>query len=116
MADNTRHIGNEGLDGLPDTTRMELRLYVAAGAPNSTLAEMNLRNLLKECDVECSLEIIDCLSQPLRALGDGVLVTPTLVKLYPLPEQTVIGTLSDAVKLAAALGLQEGLRRNGTYD
>lgn len=116
MADKTHRIGGEDADPSTAADRLDLRLYVAAAAPNSALAEANLRRLLRDCDVGCSLEVIDCLSEPLRALGDGILVTPTLVKLNPLPAQTIIGTLSDAAALAAALGIERGRRRNGTYD
>jgi circadian clock protein KaiB len=116
MVDSTRHIGGESDERPTAAPPLELRLYVAAAAPNSALAERNLRSLLRDYGVECSLEVIDCLTEPLRALGDGVLVTPTLVKLNPPPEHTIIGTLSDASKLAAALGIESGLRRNGTYD
>jgi circadian clock protein KaiB len=41
------------------------------------------------------LEIIDLLEHPRRALADGIIVTPTLLKLLPLPAQRVIANLSD---------------------
>jgi hypothetical protein len=44
---------------------------------------------------------------PKRALSDGVLVTPTLVRLEPKPVQTIIGTLSDPARVVAALGLPD---------
>ncbi len=36
-----------------------------------------------------------CLKEPLRALSEAILVTPTVVKLSPLPEQQIIGDLSE---------------------
>ena len=87
------------------TARLQLRLYVAGGAPNSTLAESNLTSLLESNGiVDYDLEIIDCIKDPRRALGDGVLVTPTLVRFAPPPPQTIVGTLSDAARVGAALG------------
>ena len=85
---------------------LRLRLYVAGGAPNSLLAEANLEALLTAYGVTGhELEIIDCIREPKRALGDGVLVTPTLVRVAPSPQQTIVGTLSDTRRVAAALGL-----------
>jgi circadian clock protein KaiB len=83
---------------------MLLRLYVAGDAPNSTRARANLRRLLNDVDPDLyRLEVIDCLAEPLRALGDGVLVTPTLMRVEPLPTQTVVGTLSALDRVADAL-------------
>ena len=85
--------------------RLQLRLYIAGGAPNSALAESNLASLLESHGVtDYDLEIIDCIKDPRRALGDGVLVTPTLVRFAPPPPQTIVGTLSDARRVGAALG------------
>lgn len=83
-----------------------LRLYVAGDAPNSVRARANLRRLLEELDdAAYQLEIIDCLEAPLRALDDGVLVTPTLVRVAPPPSRTVVGALSEARRVADALDL-----------
>jgi len=92
----------------PDAPVLALRLYVAGDAPNSQLARQNLRTLLSGVPARAvALEIVDCLRDPHRALRDGVLVTPTLVRLTPEPRRTVVGTLSDAARVAAALGLAE---------
>lgn len=89
---------------------LELRLYIAASAPNSQRAESNLRELLSRAGIEeFSLEIIDCIRDPLRALGDGVVVTPTLIKASPEPARSIVGTLSDARKVASALGIADRL-------
>jgi circadian clock protein KaiB len=89
-------------------TRLVLRLYVAGSAPNSARAHANLLALLERAGVEgYRLEIVDCIREPQRALQDGVLVTPTLLKLAPRPQETVIGTLSDSRQVALTLGLVE---------
>ena len=49
------------------------------------------------------LEIVDLLEHPKRALADGIIVTPTLLKLLPLPVQRVIGSLSDTNQVLLAL-------------
>ena len=75
-----------------------LRLYVAGDAPNSQQARSNLQALLETVGGdEYELEVIDCLADPLRTLTDGIVVTPTLLKVEPEPKRTVIGNLADAV-------------------
>lgn len=87
-----------------DQEQMVLRLYVAGDAPNSTRARANLRRLLSDVDPSrYMLEVIDCLDMPLRALEDGVLVTPTLMRVRPEPQQVVVGTLSALDRVAEAL-------------
>jgi circadian clock protein KaiB len=49
------------------------------------------------------LEIVDVLQHPLRALADGIIVTPTLLRLLPLPVRRVIGNLSDTAQVLLAL-------------
>jgi circadian clock protein KaiB len=84
-----------------------MRLYVAGNAPNSVRAIANLAAICKEhLPHAYSLEIIDVLEHPLRALADGVLVTPSLAKLGPGPVTNVIGNLSDTSRVLLALGLK----------
>jgi len=45
------------------------------------------------------LEIVDVLREPQRGLNDGILVTPTLVKLEPEPKQVIMGNLSNVSKV-----------------
>ena len=86
---------------------LRLRLYVAGNAPNSLRAIANARAI---CDqhfaLRHELEIVDLLEHPRRALADGILVTPTLLKLRPLPVQRVIGNLSDTSRVLLTLGSQ----------
>ena len=86
--------------------KLVLRLFVVAGAPNSNAARANLSAILSPLEPGAyALELVDCLSEPQRALAEGVLVTPTLLKLAPDPSQTIIGSLSDRRSVVAALGL-----------
>jgi circadian clock protein KaiB len=83
-----------------------MRLYVAGDGPNSVAARANLRRLLAPYDPsEHSLEVVDCLRDPSRVLREGVLVTPTLVRLEPTPVRTIVGSLSDGAQVLEALGL-----------
>jgi len=84
--------------------KLSLRLYVAGNAPNSLRAIANARAI---CDQHFAsaheLEIVDLLLHPRRALADGIIVTPTLLRLTPLPVQRVIGNLSDTNQVLLAL-------------
>jgi len=87
-------------------TVIVLRLYIAGGAPNSVQAIANLEAICREHFKEGHrLEIVDVLEHPRRAMADGVLVTPSLAKLSPLPTANVVGNLNDKAKVLLALGL-----------
>lgn len=85
-----------------------MRLYIAEGAPNSVQAVANLAAICKEhLEDKFKLEIIDVLQYPLRALADGILVTPSLAKLAPSPAAKIVGNLSDKSIVLHALGIEE---------
>jgi circadian clock protein KaiB len=87
---------------------MVMVLYITDSGPNSVRAVANLEAICKEhLQDNFRLEIIDVLQYPLRALADGVVVTPSLAKLLPLPAATVVGNLSDKSGVLRALGLGE---------
>jgi circadian clock protein KaiB len=84
---------------------LRLRLYIAGNAPNSLRAIANAKAICSEhFGSGHDLEIVDLLEHPRRALADGVIVTPTLLKLLPLPVRRVIGNLSDTNQVLLALG------------
>jgi circadian clock protein KaiB len=56
------------------------------------------------------VEVVDVFLHPERALADGVFLTPTLVKLAPLPQQVIVGTLSQTEIVLQALGLEGDMR------
>ncbi len=82
------------------------RLYVAGDAENSTQAIANLTALCRTyLPSRHEIEVVDVLREPRRALTDGILMTPTLVKLGPLPVRKIVGTLSQTAPVLQALGL-----------
>lgn len=88
------------------TAVVVLRLYIAGNAPNSAQAVANLEAICREYLVGAhDLEIIDVLEHPQRAMAAGILVTPTLTKLYPLPTAQVVGNLSDRQRVLLAIGI-----------
>ena len=85
-----------------------MRLYIANSAPNSVKALANLEDICKKhLPGAFSLEIIDVLEFPKRALADGILVTPSLAKLSPSPAAKIVGDLSDRGGVLVALGIKQ---------
>jgi circadian clock protein KaiB len=83
-----------------------LRLYVAGEGPNSMAARRNLDALCERCLAPSyRIETVDLLETPARGIADGVLVTPTLLKLAPEPRAMVVGSLSDEDRVLRELGL-----------
>ena len=85
-------------------TGLVLRLYVAGDAPNSIIATANAKAICEaHFPSEYKIEIVDMLKHPQRALADGIIVTPTLLRLAPPPVRRVIGNLSDTAQLLMTL-------------
>lgn len=83
---------------------LRLRLYVAGQAPNSLRAIGNSKAICEEnFHGRYELEVIDMIVQPRRAVADGIIVTPTLVRISPLPIIRVIGNLNDTVRVSMVL-------------
>ena len=84
----------------------KFRLYVIGNAPNSAKAVSNLTALCRRhLPDRHQIEVIDLMREPERALADGVLMTPTLVKVAPGAEIRIVGSLSDEPPIVASLGL-----------
>ena len=85
----------------------KFRLYVAGDALNSVRAASNLAAL---CETHLpdryTIEIVDVYREPRRALADGILMTPTLLRLAPSPCRRIVGTLSKTETVLEALGLE----------
>jgi circadian clock protein KaiB len=89
-----------------NSVNWRFKVYVAGAAPNSLRAIANLYAILRQFLPEKhSVEVIDILEDPLAGLRDGILVTPTVVKLSPLPQRKLLGNLDDREKVLLALGL-----------
>lgn len=88
----------------------KFRLYVADDALNSAQAHANLRAL---CHTYLSdryeIDLVDVFKEPQRALADGIFMTPTLIRLAPLPVRRIVGTLSHTALVLRALDLDGGI-------
>jgi circadian clock protein KaiB len=82
----------------------ELRLYVADTTPRSVLATGNLQTFCEQyLQGQYRLTIIDLVKEPGMARQDEIVATPTLVRVLPQPQKTVIGSLSDTERVLRAL-------------
>jgi len=96
---------------MSSSERYLFRLYVAGVSAHSARARENLQSLCREhLPDRHEIEVIDVLRAPHRALQDGILVTPTLIKLSPRPAGRVIGNLSRTEDVLLALGLSTQAR------
>jgi circadian clock protein KaiB len=88
--------------------KFKFRLYVAGDAQNSAQATANLTAFCRTyLQNRHQIEIVNVFKEPKRALADGILMTPTLVKLAPTPApQRIVGTLSQTQPVLRALGLE----------
>ena len=92
---------------IPPEEPIKLQLYIyGAMTPNSSLAINNLEAIRRtQPPGLLQIEVIDIITNPLKALADGILVTPTLIKLSPAPTTQIIGNLSMTSTVLKALGL-----------
>ena len=96
-----------------DQDIVELRLYVAGDEANSQHAVANLQEICRRyLPGRHNLEIVDVLAEPSRALQDGIILTPTLVRLSP-PRVRILGNLSERDKVLNALRLRILKNLNG---
>lgn len=86
--------------------QLSLRLYVAGTLPRAESAKANLQLLCAGLGAhQPAVDIVDVFLEPERTLIDGIIVTPTLVRLAPKPVVKILGTLSDLAQVRSALGL-----------
>lgn len=83
-----------------------LRLFVTGILPNSARAIVNSKAICEQyLKGRYELEVIDIYQQPGLALTEDIIAVPVLIKKFPLPEERVIGDLSDVEKVLNELHL-----------
>ncbi len=86
--------------------KLGLKLFVSGMSSNSMSAIENIKHLCDQYQKESfHLEIIDIYKLPEAAQDNQVVFSPSLIKHFPLPKKTLIGTFSDLDKVIKALGL-----------
>jgi circadian clock protein KaiB len=83
-----------------------LRLFITGILPNSTRAINNLNAICEQyLKGRYEIEIIDIYQQPDLALAEEIIAVPVLIRKFPLPEERMIGDLSDINEVLKDLGL-----------
>jgi len=83
-----------------------LRLFVTGILPNSARAVVNSKAICeKYLKGRYELEIVDIYQQPALALKEEIIAVPVLIKKFPLPEERLIGDMSDIEKVLQGLHL-----------
>ena len=93
-------------DDAPGNPRWRLTLYVNGASPRSVEAIVTVRTI---CDEDLAgdvdLTIVNAVDHPAMVVEDHILALPTLVKHSPIPLRQLVGNLTDAERVRAALDL-----------
>ena len=80
--------------------KYSFKLFVTGILPNSARAVVNSKAICEQyLKGRYELEIIDIYQQPVLALKEEIIAVPVFIKKFPLPEERVIGDLSDIGKV-----------------
>lgn len=80
----------------PEKREYILRLFVSGILPNSVRAIKNINAICEQyLKDRYELEVIDIYQQPDLARSEEIIAVPVLIKKSPLPEERVIGDMSD---------------------
>jgi len=100
-------------DGGPDAL-VELCLFLAGDTGPSARARRQLERFRAELgDADWRVEVIDVVERPDLAEQAGIVATPVLTRLAPLPRRSVIGDFGDFEAVADVLGLGAVSRGGG---
>jgi circadian clock protein KaiB len=81
-------------------------LYVAGDNDLSRRAEAHLREIIEECiPRRYTLDVVDVVADPKRAIQDRVIITPMVAKLRPAPLRKVVGDFTDRQRVLSGLGI-----------
>ena len=84
--------------------RWVFHLFVSGGNPNIGPAVALLEKICKQhLEGGGDIEVINVNENPLAALNENILATPTLLKKLPLPERRLIGDITHEKNLLSAL-------------
>ncbi len=94
--------------GFPKKQKYVLRLYVSGMTERSMNAIQNIRKICDEqLRNQCDLQVIDIYKQPVLAIGEQIIATPTLIRKLPPPLRRFIGDLNNTERILVGLDLQK---------
>lgn len=84
--------------------KLRLMLFVAGEEHNSRIARVNLARICKEIlNGRCEMQVVDVMQDFETALEYGIVLTPALLVVEPLPQIVIVGDLSDTEEVLTAL-------------
>lgn len=85
----------------------KLRLYITIRETPKSIKLLNdiMAILERELEEPYSIEVIDVLDHPQKAIDEKIFATPTLVRVDPPPVKKIMGDLSDSGMVLEKLGL-----------
>ncbi len=90
-------------------SQIQLRLFVSGENPAHARVARGLGHVIaRKFPNACELQVVDVCRCPELAERDGVLATPTLMRVSPQPACRVVGELAACKNTLAALGLRAG--------
>jgi circadian clock protein KaiB len=93
-------------DDASGEVRWRLTLYVNGASPRSAEAIETVRRICDEdLTGDVDLTVVSAADHPAMVLRDHILALPTLVKHSPSPLRHLVGNLTDAKRVRAALDL-----------
>jgi circadian clock protein KaiB len=85
---------------------VELCLFVAGDTGSSARARRQLERFRAElADADWRVAVVDVVERPDLAEQAGIVATPVLIRLAPLPRRSVIGDFGDFQAVADVLGV-----------
>ena len=106
IIDNTKAFETALLAPISVGGRYLLRLFITGTTPRCLRAIQNLHALCEaNLPGQYDLEVIDIYQHPEQAKPEQIVVTPTLIKEFPLPLRRMIGDLSDTERVLTGLGI-----------
>ena len=83
----------------------QLRLFVTGTTPRSLQSVARLKAICeRHFGGRYDLEVVDVYQQPALAVEAQVVAAPTLVRMYPLPQRKLTGSLDDEGEILELLG------------
>jgi circadian clock protein KaiB len=103
-----KKINSKSKAGAEQNQKFVLQLFVTGILPNSAQAIINIKSICEQyLKGRYELEIIDIYQQPSLALKEEVIAIPLLVKKSPLPEEHIIGDLSNTEMVLRMFGIKQ---------
>lgn len=93
-------------EGATGEGKFILQLFVTGMSATSMKAIENVKRFCEQyLEGMYELEIIDLYKHPEIAKQQEIVFSPSLVKQFPLPRKTLIGSFSDTQRVIKALGI-----------